>query len=219
MAFASRADGPDIRDSQRKWSMNTTPENPNPENPNGPADRPTEPLAEQPTERMAEQPTEQTAAPAAAPYVAPVADVPAGGPAAGDPAGAAPAQTTTPAKSKTPVLVACGVGIAIVAGALGFGAGYITGDETSDHPRRHAGWSHDRPMFGEHPGDGPRGHFRGGPGGDGQGRPALPGPWDGRDQNRGPRNQAPDRQGTDQQAPGQQPTTQQPTTQQQSQPS
>ncbi|MDS1114309.1 hypothetical protein RD149_11075 [Gordonia westfalica] len=178
--------------------MNSTPNNPTPDAnepnqiPDAHPDAATTPIAPTPAD---DQPTEQMSEtdPRARGFAGPTPTTP----------------PTTTEKPKTPILIAGGLGVAVIAAALGFGAGYVTGDATSDR--------HDRVAVSRDGGDwnpaegrgGQHGHFRGGPDGDGmRGGPGGPG----RPGDQGPRGQQPsDRDSTEQapQAPSQQPSAEQ----------
>ncbi|MBM7278611.1 hypothetical protein JTZ10_12650 [Gordonia rubripertincta] len=120
----------------------------------------------------------------------PTARIPETGSPATDLAAPAPVYPSRTPRPRTPVLIAGGLGVAAIAAALGFGAGYITADTTSDR--------HDRVAVVRHGGDlgqlegrgGPHGQFRGGPDGDGTPGPRGPRPGD-RDSTDAPGGQTP----------------------------
>ncbi|KAF0969033.1 hypothetical protein [Gordonia sp. YY1] len=155
MAFAFRGN-PDRPGSERKQNlMNPTPDNPTPEaaepQQTPDPDTSTAPMARTPDDRTPDdQPTER---------LHDSNSVTEGSPTP------APASTTSAAsRFKTPILAAAGVGVVLIAVALGFGAGYITGDTTSDRPDRVMSSRFDSDPNRADGRDGPHGHFRG-PGG------------------------------------------------------
>lgn len=93
------------------------------------------PQAPHPSDDAATTPISPTPTPGANPHDSLDAN---GSAAHGMPAESHPvAPKTAPARS---ALIAGAAGLAIVAGALGFGAGYITGDTTSERPAPAAVW-------------------------------------------------------------------------------